>query len=224
MHGVIEKLIRMDKAADVAHRLTSTYASTSQQHPGFSDVFKLPMSSIHSWFKSRLRERLEKPSEFEDGFFQYSGQSFADARPRELFFLRRVLSARAGRLEVHAAGREIGPTAKIRGALSLTSSMVDARLRGAEIFAARGHARAARSAAERRADVSAQRRARRTAARRTSARVVMSRLPCSGAVSRKTYDRGKDATTRCSSASAKLPDGLQVSLISDLPRRWQGAP
>ena len=58
------------------------------------------MSSIPSWFEPRLRERLEKPSEFEDGFFQYSGQSFADARPRGLFFFRCVLRARAGRLEL----------------------------------------------------------------------------------------------------------------------------
>jgi hypothetical protein len=76
------------------------------------------MSSIPSWFKSRLRERLEKPSEFEDGFFQYSGQNFADARALELFFLRRVLSPRAGRLELTPQVGEIGLMAKIRGPLS----------------------------------------------------------------------------------------------------------
>jgi hypothetical protein len=75
LHGAIEKLIRMDKAADVAHQLTFTYRFDSQRHPGLSDVFKLPMSSMPSWFKSRLRERLKKPSEVEGGFFQYSSST-----------------------------------------------------------------------------------------------------------------------------------------------------
>jgi hypothetical protein len=99
LHGVIEKLIRMDKAADVVHQLTSTYRFDEPTASWAQHVFKLPMSSIPSWFKSRLRKHLETPPEFEDGFFQYSGQSFVDA-PTRAFFLRRVLGGRAGRLEL----------------------------------------------------------------------------------------------------------------------------